>query len=101
VTIDPSVLHPPTDEALERAAKCVLGETASEATLAAGGKIFRGMGGFFLQGPDEVIGESITHASDELKASLMREAARVDAFRREVERARHSDPDQNPMIKPE
>lgn len=99
MSIDPSELYPPSVEQLERAAKEVLGDTASEAMFEDGAKLFRGMGGYFLQAPDEIAGEIVSHASDELKGQLMREADRVRRFKREVERAMHSDPDQNPMIK--
>lgn len=92
-------LPPPSLEALARAAEDVLGPTASEAMLTEGGKIFRGMGGYFLQGPAENVGEIISHASRELQDRLMSEAQMVRHMKAVKERAKYNDPKTNPMIK--
>ena len=92
-------LAPPTSEALARAAEDVLGPTASEALFEDGTKLFRGMGGFFLQGPDESTGIVLYEADRGLQDKLMSEAARSRGAIAEGDRAKYVDPRTNPMIK--
>ena len=92
-------LPAPSDEALEEAAEDVLGPTASEALLMDGGKVFRGMGGFFLQGPEECAGVTLPQAERVLQDRLMEEAQKVRAARAEEEGDKYLDPAKNPLIK--
>ncbi|MBP7705811.1 MAG: hypothetical protein KA243_01045 [Candidatus Aminicenantes bacterium] len=92
-------LPPPTPEALAKAAEDVLGPTAPEALFEDGTKLFRGMGSFFLQGPDESAGTAIPHADRDLQEKLMSEAAKCRNAAAESERAKYFDPKTNPMIK--
>jgi hypothetical protein len=92
-------LPPPTDEALTQAAEDVLGPTASEALLMDGGKVFRGMGGFFLQGPEECAGVMLPQAERILQDRLMEEAQKVRQAHAEEEGGQYVDPSRNPLIK--
>lgn len=93
-------LPPATPEQLEAAAEDVLGPEANEAPIGEG-KVFRGTGGFFLQGPEENAGETLTAASREMQEALMAEARKVREGQADAERAPYLDPARNPMIKTE
>ena len=92
-------LPPPTHEALVRAAEEVLGRTAQEALFDDGSKLFRGINGFFLQGPDESVGIALPQADRTLQDKLVQEAARCRRAAAEGGLAMNLDPSKNPMIK--
>lgn len=91
-------LPAPTAEALEEAAKIVLGDEI-EKTLPDGTKIFKGMGRVFIQGPDEIAGDVPAAASPELQARLMAAATRIREAAEEARRDAILDPAKNPMIR--
>lgn len=97
--MDRVCLSPPSPEGLEAAAEDVLGPGADEALLPAGAKVFRGGGGFFLQGLEDSAGEVLTAAPRVLQDQLMAEASKVRQMRAEIALADYRDPAKNPMIK--
>jgi hypothetical protein len=92
-------LPPPDEDALQLAAEDVLGPDADEAPFPEGGKVFRGAGGLFIQGPGDPLGESLATASREMQEALMAAARKVRKIQAEVEGADYIDPSKNEMIR--